>query len=87
MFFRQVLNDDLGCASYVVADGGEAVVVDPKWDVEEYLELGRRHGLRITTVVETHVHADHVSGARRRAIVRSTSRCWSPRARGSPRCC
>jgi glyoxylase-like metal-dependent hydrolase (beta-lactamase superfamily II)/rhodanese-related sulfurtransferase len=67
MFFRQVLNDDLGCASYVVADGGEAVVVDPKWDVEEYLELGGRHGLRITTIVETHVHADHVSGAPRLA--------------------
>lgn len=73
MFFRQVLNDDLGCASYVVADGGEAVVVDPKWDVEEYLELGRRHGLRITTVVETHVHADHVSGAQQLADATAAS--------------
>ncbi len=32
MFFREVLNEDLGCGSYVVADGGEAAVVDPKWE-------------------------------------------------------
>lgn len=65
MFFRQVLNDDLGCASYVIADAGEAVVVDPKWDVEEYLELAGRHGFQITLVAETHAHADHFSGAPR----------------------
>lgn len=62
MFFRQVLHDDLGCASYVIADGGEAAVIDPKWDVEDYLELAEEHGFRITRVLETHNHADHVSG-------------------------
>jgi glyoxylase-like metal-dependent hydrolase (beta-lactamase superfamily II)/rhodanese-related sulfurtransferase len=62
MFFRQVLHEDLGCASYVVADGGEAAVIDPKWDVEEYLELAAEHGFRVTHVLETHNHADHVSG-------------------------
>jgi hydroxyacylglutathione hydrolase len=62
MFFRQVLHEDLGCASYVVADGGEAVVIDPKWDVEEYLELADEHGFEIRHVLETHNHADHVSG-------------------------
>jgi hydroxyacylglutathione hydrolase len=62
VFFRQVLHDDLGCASYVIADEEEAAVIDPKWDVEEYLELAEEHGFRITRVLETHNHADHVSG-------------------------
>jgi hydroxyacylglutathione hydrolase len=62
VFFRQVLHEDLGCASYVVADRGEAAVIDPKWDVEEYLALADEHGFRITHVLETHNHADHVSG-------------------------
>ncbi len=39
---REVLNEDLGCASYVIADGGEAAVVDPKWEIEEYLKTPRR---------------------------------------------
>src|ERR687884_190739 len=62
MFFRQVLHEDLGCASYVVADGGVAAVVDPKWEIEEYLDLAREHDLRIRHVLETHNHADHLSG-------------------------
>jgi glyoxylase-like metal-dependent hydrolase (beta-lactamase superfamily II)/rhodanese-related sulfurtransferase len=69
MFFRQVLHEDLGCASYVVADGGEAAVIDPKWDVEDYLRLAEEHGLVITHVLETHNHADHVSGKGRLAKV------------------
>jgi hydroxyacylglutathione hydrolase len=62
MFFRQVLHEDLGCASYVVADGWEAAVIDPKWEIEEYLALAEEHGFRIAHVLETHNHADHVSG-------------------------
>jgi glyoxylase-like metal-dependent hydrolase (beta-lactamase superfamily II)/rhodanese-related sulfurtransferase len=62
MFFREVLNEDLGCASYVVADGGEAAVIDPKWEIEEYLEIARENGFRISHVIETHNHADHLSG-------------------------
>ena len=62
MFFRQVLHEDLGCASYLVADGGEAAVIDPKWDIEDYLALADEHSFRITHVLETHNHADHVSG-------------------------
>ena len=62
MFFRQVLHEDLGCASYVVADGGVAAVIDPKWDVEDYLTLAEEHGFAIAHVLETHNHADHVSG-------------------------
>jgi hydroxyacylglutathione hydrolase len=62
MFFREVLNEDLGCGSYIVADGGEAAVIDPKWDIEEYLQIAEENGFRITHIVETHNHADHLSG-------------------------
>ena len=62
MFFRQVLHPDLGCASYVIADGGIGAVVDPKWEIEEYLELAADNGFEIRHVLETHNHADHVSG-------------------------
>jgi hydroxyacylglutathione hydrolase len=70
MFFRQVLHEDLGCASYVVADGGEAIVIDPKWDIADYLELAEEHGFAIAHILETHNHADHVSGKGR--LVRAT---------------
>jgi glyoxylase-like metal-dependent hydrolase (beta-lactamase superfamily II)/rhodanese-related sulfurtransferase len=62
VFFREVLNEDLGCASYVVADGGEAAVIDPKWEIEEYLQIAKENGFRISHVLETHNHADHLSG-------------------------
>ncbi len=62
MFFRQLLHEDLGCASYVVADGREAAVIDPKWEIEDYLALAEEHDFRIAHVLETHNHADHVSG-------------------------
>src|SRR5262245_54015843 len=62
MFLRQVLHRDLGCASYVVADGGAGAVVDPKWEIEEYLALAAENGFEIRHILETHNHADHVSG-------------------------
>ncbi len=64
MVFRQVTHDDLGCASYLIGDehAGVAAVVDPKLEVEEYLALARYTGVRIEHVLETHTHADHVSG-------------------------
>ena len=64
MLFRQIIHEDLGCASYLVADreSGVAVVVDPQWDIEPYQRLARLHGVRIGHVLETHNHADHVSG-------------------------
>src|SRR4051794_12452733 len=67
MHFHQVLNDELGCASYLLADGGEAIVVDPRWDVDVYLELARAANARIVYAVDTHDHADHVSGRGRLA--------------------
>jgi glyoxylase-like metal-dependent hydrolase (beta-lactamase superfamily II)/rhodanese-related sulfurtransferase len=64
MIFRQITHDDLGCASYLVGDekAGVAAVVDPRFEVEEYLDLARYMGVRIEHVFETHNHADHVSG-------------------------
>ena len=67
MFFRQLIDADLGCASYVIADAGEAIVVDPAIAIDQYLDLASRHRFGIAHVVETHTHADHVSGNRRLA--------------------
>src|SRR6478735_7484388 len=70
MLFRQVVDDDLGCASYLVGDenAGEAVVVDPAFRIEPYLEQAERDGVRIVAVLETHNHADHLSGHGRFAL-------------------
>ena len=64
MIFRQITHDDLGCASYLIGDekAGVAAVVDPRFEVDEYLELARYMGVSIEHVFETHNHADHVSG-------------------------
>ena len=67
MFFRQVLHEDLGCASYVLADAGEAAVIDPKWEIEDYLALAEENGFEFRHILETHNHADHVSGKGRLA--------------------
>ncbi len=70
MLFKQFVDDDLGCASYLVGDehAGVAVVVDPAYRIEQYLDEAERRGVRLTGVVETHTHADHVSGHGRLAL-------------------
>jgi hydroxyacylglutathione hydrolase len=75
LYFRQVLNGDLACASYVVADGEEAAVVDPRWEIDAYLALADEHGFHILHVLETHTHADHVSG-RGRLVEATGARVW-----------
>jgi hydroxyacylglutathione hydrolase len=82
MFFRQVLHRDLGCASYVVADGGEAAVVDPKWEIEDYLALAEEEGFEIRHVLETHNHADHVSG-RGRLVEATGAIAYAPQDAGA----
>ena len=64
MIFRQIPHDDLGCASYLIGDeeAGVAAIVDPKFEIDEYLELARYMGVSIEHILETHNHADHVSG-------------------------
>jgi glyoxylase-like metal-dependent hydrolase (beta-lactamase superfamily II)/rhodanese-related sulfurtransferase len=70
VLFTQFVDDDLGCASYVVGceGAGVAVVVDPAYAIEQYLVEAERRGVRIVRVVETHTHADHVSGHGRFAL-------------------
>ena len=70
MIFHQFLNDDLGCASYLVGDeeAGIAVVVDPPFAIEPVLAEAKRLRVSITRTVETHTHADHVSGHGRLAL-------------------
>jgi glyoxylase-like metal-dependent hydrolase (beta-lactamase superfamily II)/rhodanese-related sulfurtransferase len=53
-----------GCLSYVVGAGSTAVVIDPSRELPRYKEVARRHGWTITHVLDTHLHADHLSGAR-----------------------
>ena len=83
MFFNQVLHRDLGCASYLIGDAGEAVIVDPRWDIDEYLRIAAQEKLRITHVVDTHEHADHVSG-RPRLVAATGARAYRPRRADSP---
>jgi glyoxylase-like metal-dependent hydrolase (beta-lactamase superfamily II) len=68
--FRQFVDDDLGCASYLIGDpeAGEAVVVDPAYAIEQYVGAAAEDGVRIVRVLETHTHADHVSGHGRFAL-------------------
>jgi hydroxyacylglutathione hydrolase len=70
MIFRQITHDDLGCASYLVGDDGAGVaaVVDPRFEIDVYLDLARYMGVRIEHILETHNHADHVSGHGRLAL-------------------
>jgi glyoxylase-like metal-dependent hydrolase (beta-lactamase superfamily II) len=67
MWFQQVVREASGCAAYLVGSThtGECLVFDPVWDVSPYLEVAARKSSRITRVVDSHAHADHVSGARR----------------------
>ena len=65
MFFRQLLNDETACASYLFGCKSKQkfAVVDPHADlVDDYIELAESQGIPITAVLETHVQADHVSG-------------------------
>ena len=70
MIFTQFVDDALGCASYLVGDeaAGEAVVVDPAFAIEQYLEEAERRGVWIVRAIETHTHADHLSGHGRLAL-------------------
>jgi hydroxyacylglutathione hydrolase len=70
VLFRQFVDDDLGCASYLIGDptSGEAFVVDPGYAIEQYVEAATAEGVRIVRVLETHTHADHVSGHGRFAL-------------------
>src|SRR5438309_5827587 len=62
MYFEQFYLGCLAHASYMLGSGGEALVVDPQRDVDLYLKAADEHGLKISHIFETHLHADFVSG-------------------------
>ncbi len=64
MYFKQHYLGCLAQASYLIGSDGEAAVVDPRRDIDVYLEEARAQGLEIRHVIETHLHADFVSGHR-----------------------
>ena len=64
MYFKQFYLGCLAHASYLIGSDGEAAVVDPQRDVEQYLAEAAAQGLKIKYVIETHLHADFVSGHR-----------------------
>jgi glyoxylase-like metal-dependent hydrolase (beta-lactamase superfamily II)/rhodanese-related sulfurtransferase len=62
VYFRQFYLACLAHASYLIGSNGEAAVVDPQRDVQQYIDAATERGLRIRYVIETHIHADFVSG-------------------------
>lgn len=64
MYIQQFFIDGLGCASYLVGceGAGVAAIIDPDREVQKYLDAAQARGLTITHIIETHLHADHVSG-------------------------
>jgi hydroxyacylglutathione hydrolase len=78
VIFETVRTDGLAHLSYMIGDrsSGRAAVIDPRRDVEVYLELARKHRLTITHAVETHIHADFVSGSRELAARTGTAKVY-----------
>jgi len=66
MYFKQLLHEDCGCSSYIVGShqSHEVAVIDPALDIEQYLDTSHDRDFHIRFVIDTHIHADHVSGAR-----------------------
>src|SRR3954471_12622393 len=64
MYFKQFYLGCLAQDSYLIGDAGEAAVVDPRRDVDVYIDEAKARGLTIRHVIETHLHADFVSGHR-----------------------
>ena len=69
MWFEQVIRPETGCATYLIGatESGECAVFDPLWDIEPYQKVATKWGSRIKYVIDSHSHADHVSGAKRLA--------------------
>lgn len=71
MFFQHVYDKTLAQASYFIGcqKAGVAAVIDPKRDVDTYLEIAKQNNMQITHIFETHIHADFLSGARELAAL------------------
>src|SRR6201996_9016452 len=79
MIFTQHYLDCLSQGSYLIGDesSGRAVVVDPRRDVEAYLAEATEHGLHIERVIETHIHADFLTGHLELAAATGAQICYS----------
>ena len=77
MYFKQMLHEDCGCSSYITGgrSTNEVAVIDPALDIDEVMELVKLRGFTVRYVIDTHIHADHVSGARRLAAVTGADLC------------
>ncbi len=64
MYFKQFYLACLAHASYLIGSEGEAAVVDPQRDVDQYIQEAGTQNLRIKYIIETHLHADFISGHR-----------------------
>ncbi len=67
----QVQKIGKGCLSYIVESDGEAIVIDPLYPFEKYIDIAKKQGFQIIKVIDTHQHADHVSAARDLAKITS----------------
>jgi hydroxyacylglutathione hydrolase len=83
MYFKQFYLACLAHASYLIGSDGEATVVDPQRDVDQYLEEAKVEGLTIKFVIETHLHADFVSGHRELAARTGAEIVFSEKARAT----
>src|SRR5690349_1091378 len=63
MFFQRIKTPGIAHAAYVIGDGGEAAVIDPRRDIDAYLAVARENGLTIEYVLETHRQEDFVLGS------------------------
>jgi hydroxyacylglutathione hydrolase len=73
MFFKHIYETGLAQASYIIGcqASGEAIVIDPRRDIDVYLEIAEKEKLKITHITETHIHADFLSGTRELAAATS----------------
>ena len=79
LIFERIVTDGIAAVSYLIGDDeeGTAAVIDPRADVEIYLELARKNGVSITHIFETHIHADLVSGSRELADRTQTGKVFA----------
>src|ERR1700687_4925584 len=83
MFFKQFYLNCLAHASYLIGSDGEAAVVDPQRDVDQYIEEAAARSLAIKYVIETHLHADFVSGHRELAARTGAEIVFGERAKAT----
>lgn len=62
MYLKQIYTGCISEAAYFVESNGEAIVIDPLRDTEEYLQIAKEHNSKIKYIFETHLHADFISG-------------------------